>query len=134
MKKVKIAFWVVIIILLGILIYQNQPYFFTKHSLQINLWVTEGITKDLYNIIFIAAFFAGGLLIAYISTLFERFKLNKIIKELRNKEKTNQATIAEMRKEVDALKKPTEPELPPQATDDAQIEPTDTENAQPSKS
>ena len=104
MKKVKLIFWILVVIFLGLLIYQNQSYFFAKYSLGLNLYFSNRVTPEAYNLIFIAIFFASGLLLAYISSLFERFKANKTIKELRSVNKTHQETIDQMRREVDALK------------------------------
>ena len=44
MKKVKLAFWIVILVLFGLLIYQNQPYFLSKHSLSLNIYFSAGRT------------------------------------------------------------------------------------------
>lgn len=104
MKKVKLIFWILVIIFLGLLIWQNQGYFFTKYSLGLNLYFSNRVTPDVYNLVFIAIFFGSGLLLAYISSLFDRFKANKTIKELRSVNKTHQETIDQMRREVDALK------------------------------
>ena len=111
MKKAKIAFWIILIGLLGLIVYQNQGYFLTKHSLDINLWFTRRVVPPVQNVMIIVAFFLFGLLIALIHNLFERYRTNKTIKELRNTIKTNQATISQMRQEIDALK-PSSGELP----------------------
>jgi Ni/Fe-hydrogenase subunit HybB-like protein len=104
MKKVKLAFWIIILILFGLLIYQNQPYFLTEHSLELDLYFTAGRTVPVFNLIIVVAFFGFGLLIAYTSSLFERFKANKTIKELRGNEHTLQTTIDQMRTDVETLK------------------------------
>lgn len=134
MKKVKIAFWGVLLVLIGLLVYQNWDFFSARKSLGIDLYFTQGQTPELANLIFFAAFFAAGLLIAYISSLFERFKLNKTIKDLKNQERNHQTVIAEMRKEVQALKKPAEQTEPPRETEDTPVESTETDNVQPSHS
>lgn len=144
MKKVKITFWILVIIFLGLLVWQNQDYFFAKHSLGINLYFTSRVTPDVYNLVIIAVFFASGLLIAYLSSLFERFRAKKTIKELRNANNSNQETIGQMRREVDALKTPAVSPGPPvdsQTADDTGVaensteEPTkDETTAQPSQS
>ncbi|MCP4745739.1 MAG: LapA family protein [Desulfobacteraceae bacterium] len=104
MKKVKITFWLIIIVFLGLLVFQNQNYFFAKHSLGIDLLFTKRILPYVNNLVIIAVFFIFGLFLAYVSTLFEKFKSRKIIKELKNTISSNKETIAQMRKEVDALK------------------------------
>lgn len=128
MKKVKLIFWILVVIFLGLLIWQNQAYFFTKYSLGLNLYFSNRVTPEVYNLVFIAIFFASGLLLAYISSLFERFKANKTIKELRSVNKTHQDTIDQMRREVDALKTSASP---PGALEGSQTEnvPSMTEEA-----
>jgi NADH:ubiquinone oxidoreductase subunit 5 (subunit L)/multisubunit Na+/H+ antiporter MnhA subunit len=134
MKKVKLTFWILIIGLLALLVYQNQTYFFSQYSLGINLGFFKRVSPDIYNLVIIAAFFCFGLLIAYISSLFDKFKAKKTIKELKSASKSHQDTITQMRQEVDALKKPVEPETQPQVTDDAVMEPSDHETVQPPQS
>jgi Ni/Fe-hydrogenase subunit HybB-like protein len=104
MKKVKFAFWLIILALFGLLVYQNQSYFLTKHSLEINLYFTSGRTLPFHNLVIIVAFFGFGLLIAYTSSLFERFRANKTIKKLRADAQSLQGTIDQMRADVEALK------------------------------
>lgn len=106
MKKVKIAFWVIILALFGLLIYQNQPFFLTKHSLELNLYFTAGRTVPVYNLVIIVAFFGFGLLIAYTSSLFDRFRANKTIKELRANVRSLQGNLEQVKKDVEILKTP----------------------------
>ncbi len=116
MKKVKIAFWIILIVLLGITVYQNQGYFLTKHSLDINLWFTRRIVPPVQNGIVILAFFLFGLLVGLIHNFFERYRTNKTIKDLRNTIRSNEAAIGQMRQEIEALK-PSTGELPPASPD-----------------
>ncbi|MEJ2038268.1 MAG: hypothetical protein P8X55_04965, partial [Desulfosarcinaceae bacterium] len=79
-----------------------------------------------------------------LSSLFERFRSKKTIKELRNANNSNQETISQMRREVDALKAPAvspDPPVDSQTADDTGVaensteEPTkDETTAQPSQS
>ena len=114
MKKVKLTFWLLVVVFLGLLIWQNQSFFFTRHSLELNLGFTHRVTPGLPNLVFIVMFFAAGLLVAYLSSLLERFRAGKTIRELKNTNKSHQDTIAQMRREVDALKQPSSspPETP----------------------
>lgn len=132
MKKVKLAFWVIILALFGLLIYQNQTFFLTKHSLEIDLYFTAGRTIPVYNLVIVVAFFGFGLLIAYTSSLFERFRANKTIKELRGNVRSLQGTIDQMRQDVEALKAPASPEAPSESNDDDPGEPSEPETAQAS--
>lgn len=103
MKKVKLAFWFIILVLFALIVYQNQEYFLAKHSIGINLYFTKGVTPDVYNLIIVVVFFGAGLLVAYISSLFERFKANKTIKELRGTVQSLQGNVSETKKDADSL-------------------------------
>lgn len=119
MKKVKLAFWIIILALFGVLIYQNQPYFLTKHSLGLNLYIFNRETVPVYNLVIIVALFAFGLLIAYTSSLIERFRANKTIKELRAKVKSQQGTLDQVKQDVEILKTPLSREEEVGVTDEA---------------
>jgi hypothetical protein len=119
MKKVKLAFWIIILALFGVLIYQNQPYFLTKHSLELNLYIFNRETVPVYNLVIIVAFFAFGLLIAYTSSLIDRFRANKTIKELRAKVRTQQGTLDQVKQDVEILKTPLSKEEEVGITDEA---------------
>lgn len=106
MKKVKLAFWFIILVLFALIVYQNHAYFLAKHSIGINLYFTEGITPDVYNLIIVVVFFGAGLLVAYISSLFERFRANKIIKELRSTVKSLQDSVSGTEADADSLNNP----------------------------
>jgi len=104
MKKVKVAFWILIAGFFGLLIYQNQEFFLSKHSLGINLIFTEGRSKEILNAVLFAIFFVAGWLIAYFFGLFDRFKASRTIKGLEQTIKSHHDTVAQMKKEVEALK------------------------------
>ena len=130
MKKVKIVFWLIMLGLLVLVVFQNQDFFLTKHSLSINLGFTQRTIPEAYNLLIIVAFFGLGVLIAYVSSLFERFKANKTIKELRHTINSHQETIAQMRREVDALKTPADTELTQPTMDDTKTEAPEAETAE----
>lgn len=129
MKKVKLAFWFIILVLFALIAYQNQEYFLAKHSIGINLYFTEGITPEVYNLIIVVVFFGAGLLVAYISSLFERFKANKTIKELRITVKSLQDNMTGMKKDVDSLKFSAGSENGSETGDSAETESSDVEKA-----
>ena len=104
MKKVKIGFWIIIAGFFGLLVYQNQDFFLSKHSLGINLLFTEGRSKEILNAILFAVFFLSGWLIAYFFGLFDRFKANRTIKGLEQTIKSHHDIIAQMKQEVEGLK------------------------------
>lgn len=104
MKKVKIAFWMVILGFLALLVYQNKDFFLSEHSLGINLYFFQKNTPDLPNAVLFAIFFLSGWLIAYFFSLFDRYKANKTIKNLNYQIASYQGTLDQMKQEIQALK------------------------------
>jgi NADH:ubiquinone oxidoreductase subunit 5 (subunit L)/multisubunit Na+/H+ antiporter MnhA subunit len=98
MKKVKIGFWIIVVAFLLLIGFQNEGFFLQKHSFDLNLWVTDPYhSPDIYNAVLFVGCFLAGLIIAYLSGLFERFKSNKACKQLHK-------TVAEQRNELSQLK------------------------------
>ena len=78
MKKVKIGFWLILIAFLVLVGYQNKAFFLQRHTFDINVWVTAPYkTAEIYNAVLFGACCVAGLVLAYLSSLFERFKANK---------------------------------------------------------
>ncbi len=98
MKTIKYLFWIIILLLLGVLIYQNLEYFMTTSALSLNLKIASlnWITPELQNIIYLGICFALGFIIAGIKGFTGKFKLNKIIKK-------KQALIKSLEEQGDAL-------------------------------
>jgi hypothetical protein len=112
MKKVKIAFWIVVFGLVGLIVGQNWEFFKTPNSLLINLYFIKYETPHLANAVFFVAFFFIGLLITYFFSLFKHFKDGKTIKTLRAKEASLVDTVASLEKQITALKMPAAETVP----------------------
>jgi uncharacterized membrane protein YfhO len=122
MKKVKVVLWLVIIAFLGLLMYQNKDFFLAKHSLSLSLFSTGYQSLALPSAVYFVAFLLFGWLMAYLSSLADRYKAGKTIKKLQQTIQVQQGSIDAMKKDVDALKsKPAEAIIP---------EPIETEAAQ----
>lgn len=105
MKKVKIGFWLILIAFLILVGYQNKAFFLQKHSFDLNVWVTAPYTTpEIYNALLFGVCFVAGLVIAYLSGLFERFKANKTIKQLTNTMNEQKTQAEQLRTEIEALK------------------------------
>jgi predicted membrane protein len=117
MKKVKIAFWVIVFGFLGLIIFQNQDFFLAKQSLSVNLYFTSYTSPEVENALFFLVFFFAGLLITYIFSLFSQYKAGKTIKALNATIKSNGEELSKLQSEVAALKQPSAPpaEPPPAA-------------------
>lgn len=94
MKKVKIAFWIVVFGIVGLVIFQNKVFFMSESRLLLNLGFFYYETPFLANAIFFVAFFLVGILISYFFSLFKHFKDAKTIKALKAKESSLVETVA----------------------------------------
>ena len=105
MKKVKIAFWLVVIAFLLLLGYQNKEFFLQRHSFDLNLWVSAPYqSPEIYNAVLFAVCLLAGLVIAYLSGLLERFKANKTIKQLTKNVDDLKNEKIQLQTEIEALK------------------------------
>ena len=100
MKKVKIAFWIIVFGFIGLVIFQNRGFFMTPSSLLVDLGFFRYVTPMLANAVFFVAFFLLGTLISYIFGLFRHFKDAKTIKSLKAKETSLVDTVASLEKQL----------------------------------
>lgn len=80
MKKVKIALWIIILGFLAVIVYQNLPYFTSKHSFKIDLVFEQYSWPELDNYILLIACFILGYIIAF----FQSVPANEIKKKKLN--------------------------------------------------
>jgi len=106
MKKVKITFWVLLIAFFGLLIFQNQELFLSQQGLRINLYFTGYHVPEVPNAVYHAAFFLIGFLFSYFLSLAERFKSNKIIKELKAAADAHLQKVPELQGQSDPGRQP----------------------------
>lgn len=82
MRKAKYGFWLILLVLLGIVFWQNQSFFLTPHAISVNYGVGVIETPELQLALYFLIFFLAGLLLSYFSSLFERFLARKQIRKL----------------------------------------------------
>ena len=83
MKKVKIAFWLIILVFVGVFAYQNKDFFMAKKSFILILPLLETLhTPELTHAVLFLVFFLTGFLMAYFYGLYDRFKSRKAVKKL----------------------------------------------------
>jgi hypothetical protein len=104
MNKMKMAFWLVMVGLFGMVVFQNQGYFMAKHGLEINLLFTEYQVPQFPNLLFLMIFFIIGFLIAYVFSLYEKFRNSQTLKNLNHELVTRAEAIARLETENDSLK------------------------------
>ena len=105
MKKVKIAFWLILLVFVGVFAYQNKIYFMAKQSLSLTLPFLETLhTPELPHAVLFLVFFLTGFLIAYFSGLYDRFKSNKTLKNLNAATATQQDELTALKRELESLR------------------------------
>jgi hypothetical protein len=106
MKKVKIAFWVIVLFFAGVFVYQNKVFFMAKQRLSLDLPFLEVLhTPELLNAILFLVFFVTGFLIAYFFSLYERFKSKKTIKSLNATEASQREELTALKQELESLRR-----------------------------
>jgi uncharacterized integral membrane protein len=127
MNKAKGIFWLIILGFISLLIFQNQDFFLKQESLSINLFLFDEFkTPDLPGAVYFLVFFVSGLLIAYFFSLYTKFKSNQIIKDLNNKIKGHDDTVAKMGEELKVFKAAAEERKLAEEKKAAQAEPAAT--------
>jgi hypothetical protein len=117
MKKLKLVLWVVLIGFLGLVVYQNYPFFTETNVLKINLIFYQVQTPAMTNGAIIASFVGVGVLIMllfYCSSRYEGYRSKKTIAQLEQTIESRSGEMAELKRQVDLLKQPPEaaPALP----------------------
>jgi uncharacterized integral membrane protein len=105
MKKATLIIWVLIFGVIALLIFQNQAFFLSNQSLQVNLGVTEAYhSPELPIAILVLLFFLTGIFIAYLFSLSARLKARRAIKKLNTTLASHNDEVAGLRREIDSLK------------------------------
>ncbi|MGD9365673.1 MAG: hypothetical protein PVH87_08260 [Desulfobacteraceae bacterium] len=134
MKKLKYAFWFLLVVFFGLLVYQNLPYFTAKHSLQINLGIYQKNTPDLANGAIIAIFVGISVLIMmvfYFASRYESYRAKKAIKELRSGIEDSTNTISYLKQEVEQLKSGGAPPVIEAQEVEAEVQSSEAEETEP---
>ena len=105
MKKVKIVVWLIILVFVGVFVYQNKVYFMAKQSLGLTLPFLETLhTPELPHGILFLVFFLAGFLIAYFFGLYDRFKSKKTLKNLNAATAAQQDELTALKRELASLR------------------------------
>ena len=79
MRAVKLVIFFLVLIFLGVLVFQNQGVFMDKKALALDLKVWHYETPEFELAVYFLGFFLIGLLISYFYGLGQRFKARRII-------------------------------------------------------
>lgn len=112
MKKVKIAYWVTIFVLLLLLFVQNQEFFMQKVSLSWNIisidalakleweWFIDYKTPEWAQILFFLIYFVAGVALTLIYKFFTQMKYSRAISTLNRTCKLHLNKISELEREL----------------------------------
>ena len=105
MKHSKMVLWAIIIIFIGIVIFQNQDFFLAKQNLRLNLGIVDVYESPQMPVaVILLLFFIGGLIIAYLFGLPERFRARKMIKNLNAANSSLESEVANLKRDAAALR------------------------------
>ena len=105
MKKATLIIWVIIFGFMALVIFQNQTFFMTKHSLRLNLGVVnEYHTPEMPIAVVFIFFFFAGLVSAYLFGFLTRFKAKRTTKKLNAAITSHEGEVAELKRELNTLK------------------------------
>ncbi|MGA8239348.1 MAG: lipopolysaccharide assembly protein LapA domain-containing protein [Desulfobacterales bacterium] len=105
MKKVKLVVWMLIIVFVAIVIYQNRDFFWvSKKSLAVDLAFAKYQIPEVEHLVIFGVFFGAGFLLGIYFLIGRGLKTKKKIKALKAqvKEQTEKAAVLE--KELHALR------------------------------
>jgi len=106
MNKAKLIIWLLVLVFMGLVVYQNEGHFLNaQESLRLNLGVVpEYHSPKLPMVFFYLVFFLYGLIVAYFFGLPERFRSRKAIKRLTIAVAQQEKAMTELNTELSRLK------------------------------
>jgi len=106
MKKVKLFLFLIVVIFVGLIIYQNREFFLTKQALSLSLgvetwqWTAPGVE----NVYYWGGCFVIGLILTGWMGLMSKLKLSRKNKSLNKTIDSHIETISSLKTELEAFK------------------------------
>ncbi len=106
MKKIKLFLGLIVIILIGLVIYQNWEFFSDRHALNLSLFVKtwHWTTSEIQNIVYWTGCFVIGLLISGFIGISSKWKSRKTIKSLNATIESHLKMISSLKNELEAFR------------------------------
>jgi len=106
MKNAKYIICGIITVFIGIVVYQNQHYFFSSQRITIDLWAIDKYESPSFitGLLVLVCFFIG-LFAAYLFGLVEKYKLKKSIRNLNADVISRDDQISSLENEIEFMKK-----------------------------
>jgi hypothetical protein len=121
MKKAKLVFWLILIAIAVLFVYQNPEFFQAKHRLTLKLvFIDPLFTPELPTLIYFLVALGLGFLIAFLTRFSSQLKTRKATREMTAAIDTRDRKIKQLENE---LKVSTKTTFPPEAATDAAIAP-----------
>ena len=97
--------WAIIIVFIGLIIFQNQEFFLSKKILRLNLGIVDVYeSPQVFVAIVFLVFFIFGVIIEYLFSLPERFRTNKMLKKLKAINTSLENELNGLKRDVAVLK------------------------------
>lgn len=106
MKKIKLFLGFIILVFVGLVIYQNKEYFFAMQALSLNLGVAtwNWTAPPIQNIFYDGLFLVVGVLVAGFYALTSKFRSNRTIKALNATIDSHLEKIAVLKKDLEKFR------------------------------
>ena len=107
MKKLKYAFWLIVIAFIAVVVWQNWDYVMTPQVLKLNLFIYNEPIPPLTNGAIIAICVGISVMIMmlfYFASRYENYRAKKTINALRLGMEESQKSLSQLQQEVELLK------------------------------
>ena len=102
MKKFKIALWLILIILLVLVFFQNKMFLLGKQALVLDFFVVDELQSAALPIgVWLLLALCIGFLFAYILSVIEKLKTGRLVKALKSQTTTQTEMITQLKKELE---------------------------------
>lgn len=103
MRKIKLAFWLIVAGFVGLVAWQNQIFFLEPKKIHVDLFFARYETPDFPALLFFLVMFFTGLFIAYVSSLSEKFIAKKTIRTLNSELAAAKKKISDQEQTLQSL-------------------------------
>ena len=110
MKKVKGAFWLIIVGFIGLIFFQNQDFFLSKQSIGLELFFSYKTPELHIAVFFLICFLAGFFLACYFS-FSEYFRSKRAIKDLNIAIESQLEEMSALKNAVESLQAQVDPAI-----------------------
>lgn len=132
MKKLKYAFWLLIMVLAAVVVFQNKGFFIVERSFKLNLYFFEYASPELPTAVYYFAVFLIGFLLCFFMSLSKKFKTRKTVRQLNEQLAAKDRRISELDSELAAAGKAQQAPAMPAGPEEA-ADPQSAPSAEPEK-